>query len=87
MTLPAFPDAGEPCINTTPLMLVAICVGGQRVLAWEYVSEIFNETAPRPLTASKSSAPCAKVKLLETAVSLKWSPEQVATVAKALGLK
>ena len=30
---------------------------------------------------------CAKVKLLETAVSLKWSPEQVATVAKALGLK
>ena len=32
-------------------------------------------------------APCAKVKLLETAVSLKWTPEQVATVAKALGLK
>lgn len=87
MELPPYPDAGEPCVNTTPLVLVAACVNGLRVLQWSYVSEIFNIITPPLLSAAGEPGKCAKVKLLETAVSLKWSPEQVATVAKALGLK
>ena len=85
MELPPFPDAGEPCVTTTPYVLVAICVGGQRQLAWSYVSEISNEIPPGVMRTVGGQ--CAKVKLLETAASLKWTAEQVATVAKSLGLK
>ena len=83
MELPPFPDAGEQCVNTTPFVLVASCVNGLRVVQWSYVSEIFNENT----TAARTGGQCAKVKLLETAAALKWTAEQVATVAKSLGLK
>ena len=53
------------------------------MVQWSYVSEIFNENT----TAARTGGQCAKVKLLETAAALKWSAEQVATVAKSLGLK
>jgi len=66
------------------LVLIARCVGGQRVLMWVFATELGEIGAG--LRAS-ASTPCAKVKLLETAVSLRWTPEQVATVAKSLGLK
>jgi len=82
VTLPAYPDAGEPCVNGTDLVLIARCVGGQRVLMWEFVTEI----GDTPLVAT-SAPPCAKVKLLETAERCMWTPDQVVTVAKALGLK
>ena len=86
LTLPAYPDAGEPCVNGTDLVLIARCVGGQRVLMWVFITEI-GDAAPLPMAAPKSSAPCAKVKLLETAERCQWSADQVVTVAKSLGLK
>jgi hypothetical protein len=84
MELPPFPDAGEQCVNTTPFVLVASCVNGLRVVQWSYVSEIFNENTAAQRT---NGGQCAKVKLLETAATLKWTAEQVAQVAKSLGLK
>ena len=72
-------------MTTTPYVLVAVCNGGQRQLAWSYVSEIINEIPPGVMRTAGGQ--CAKVKLLETAAALKWTAEQVATVAKSLGLK
>ena len=83
MDLPPFPDDSEPCVTTTPYVLIAGCVGGLRTLQWSLVSEIFNENN----TAARTGGQCAKVKLLETAAQLKWSSEQVSQVAKSLGLK
>lgn len=83
MELPPFPDAGEPCVTTTPYVLVAVCVNGLRVLQWAFASEIINELPPAPMEL-RSGGQCAKVKLLETAERCQWSPDQV---AKSLGLK
>lgn len=86
MELPPFPDAGEPCVTTTPYVLVAVCVNGLRVLQWAFASEIINELPPAPMEL-RSGGQCAKVKLLETAERCQWSADQVAMVAKSLGLK
>ena len=83
VTLPEYPDAGEPCVNGTDLVLVARCVNGLRVLMWVYATEL-GELAP---VVATSARPCAKVKLLETAENCGWSPDQVIAVAKSLGLK
>ena len=88
MDLPPFPDASEPCVTTTPYVLVAGCVNGLRTLQWSLVSEISNEIPPGAMrVAQQPCGQCAKVKLLETAASLKWTAEQVSQVAKSLGLK
>lgn len=34
LELPPFPDAGEPCVNDTTLILAAQCVDGIRQLVW-----------------------------------------------------
>lgn len=84
ISLPAYPDEGEPCVNGTDLVLVARCISGQRVLVWVFATELSD---PPALMEAKPATTCAKVKLLETAERCQWSAEQVQAVAKSLGLK
>lgn len=87
MDLPPFPDASEPCVTTTPYVLVAGCVNGLRVLQWSLVSEIINTTV-LDATASKAApcgGDCARTEAIKTAREMKWSADQLVKVLKALG--
>ena len=73
LTLPPYPDASEPCVTTTPLLLAAVCVNGLRELAWVLASEIQNDP---PFAAAVGKAPCggtAVSKLLDLAREAKWT--------------
>ncbi len=85
MDLPPYPDASEPCVITTPYVLVAVCVNGQRVLAWALVSEIFNENTPSLRAGSPCGGSCPKTAAIETAREMKWSADELVKVLKALG--
>lgn len=74
VTLPEYPDSGEPCINGTDIALVARCVNGLRVLMWVSVEEfgsVIDASAART-----GAAPCggsAVSKLLDLAREGKWT--------------
>ena len=87
MDLPPFPDASEPCVTTTPYVLVAGCVNGLRVLQWSLVSEIINTTE---LNAAASKPPpcggdCPRTEAIKTAREMKWTAAELVKVLKALG--
>ena len=87
MDLPPFPDASEPCVTTTPYVLVAGCVNGLRVLQWSLVSEIINTTELN--AAASKAAPCGgdcakKVELVMDLAAKNWKPAEIERVLKAL---
>ncbi len=83
LTLPPYPDAGEPCINGSTLALTAVCVNGLRELAWTDVEEFGGGGGLR--AASAPCGGCAKSKLLDLAREGKWSAEDTIKALKALG--
>ena len=83
VTLPEYPDAGEPCINGTDIALVARCVNGLRVLMWVSVEEFGGV-----VDAASKGVPCggcAKSKLLDLAREGKWSARETIKGLEALG--
>lgn len=80
-----------PCATDAIMLDGWMCVPDGEGTKWVRHYPPYPVASPLPLSSVGKSGcgggQCAKVKLLETAVSLKWSPEQVVTVAKALGLK
>ncbi len=87
MELPPYPDAGEPCINPAPMILVAVCVNGIRQPPeWTYASEVFNIVdPPMRMVQGGCGGKCPKVALLELAREAKWSAEDTIKALKALG--
>ena len=85
LTLPPYPDASEPCVTTTPLLLAAVCVNGLRELAWVLASEVQNDP---PFAAVAGKAPCGgtcpKSEAIRTAREMKWTADELVKVLKAL---
>lgn len=85
LTLPPYPDASEPCVTTTPLLLAAVCVNGLRELAWVLASEVQNDP---PFAAVAGKAPCGgtcpKTEAIKTAREKGWSADELVKVLKAL---
>lgn len=86
ISLPPWPDEGEQCITTTPYVLVAVCVGGLRTLAWVLASEIQNDP-PAPMGVMGKAGcggGCPKSEAVKLAKENKWSADELVKVLKAL---
>ena len=79
---PEFPDAGEPCINNTTLVLVATCVNGLRVIGWASSSELGTASA---LANSVPCGGCGKAEVVKAMVEKGWQAKDIAAVLKAMG--